>query len=64
MLANWLVREDVCSGKLIDILPEYEVTPTTFDTGAWILYVNNSHVPLKIKAFVAFLKSEVKRFPS
>ena len=62
MLANWLVKEDVNAGRLVDILPEYEVTPTTFDTGAWILYVNNSHVPLKIKAFIAFLKSEAKNF--
>lgn len=62
MLANWLVKEDVIAGRLIDILPEYEVTPTTFDTGAWVLYVNNSHVPLKIKAFISFLKSEAKNF--
>lgn len=60
MLANWLVKEDVIAGRLINILPEYEVTPTTFDTGAWILYVNNSHVPLKIKEFIAFLKAEAK----
>lgn len=62
MLANWLVKEDVAAGKLIDILPEYEFTPTTFDTGAWILYVNNPHVPMKIKTFVTFLKNEVKKF--
>ncbi len=62
MLANWLVDEDVAAGKLINILPEYDVTPTTFDTAAWILYVNNSHVPVKIKAFISFLKFEAKKF--
>lgn len=60
MLANWLVKEDVEAGRLADLLPDYEATPTTFDTAAWILYINNSHVPLKIKAFIAFLKGEAK----
>lgn len=61
MLANWLVREDVEAGRLVEVLPEYEVTPTSFDTGAWILYVNNPHVPKKIKAFINFLKSETSQ---
>lgn len=59
MLANWMVKEDLDSGRLVEVLPEYEVTPTNFDTGAWLLYVNSPHVPKKIKAFINFLKNEV-----
>lgn len=62
MLANWLVKEDVDAGRLVELLPGYEVTPTTFDTGAWILYVNSHHVPKKVSAFIRFLKSETNQF--
>lgn len=62
MLADWLVRRDVEEGKLVDILPGFEVTPITFDTGAWVLYPNNAYTPKKVKTFINFIKSELGEF--
>lgn len=44
------------AGRLIDLLPDYEVTATDFDTAAWLIYPSRAYVPLKVRAFIDALK--------
>lgn len=59
LLANWIVDEDIARGALVDLFPDHEVTATDFDTAVWILYPSRSYVPLKVRAFIDFLKARM-----
>ncbi|WP_299491087.1 LysR family transcriptional regulator [Acaryochloris sp. IP29b_bin.137] len=59
LLPNWLIHEDLRSGKLVDVLPAYEVTGTDFSTAAWLVYPSRCYVPLKLRVFIEFLKQNV-----
>ncbi len=59
LLADWMIADELASGALIDLMPEFEVTATRFDTAAWLVYPSTSYVPLKVQAFVAFLRAQL-----
>jgi DNA-binding transcriptional LysR family regulator len=59
LLPNWLVSQDLQSGRLIDIFPNYDVTATEFHTAAWLVYPSRAYVPLKVRVFIDFLKDRV-----
>ncbi len=58
LLANWLIGEDIAQGRLIDPFPNYEVTATDFDTGAWLLYPSRTYLPNKVRVMIDFLKQK------
>jgi DNA-binding transcriptional LysR family regulator len=57
LLPHWLVDEDLRVGTLVNVFPDYEVTATDFNTAAWLVYPSRAYVPLKVRAFIDFLKS-------
>ncbi|MEM1298975.1 MAG: LysR family transcriptional regulator [Pseudomonadota bacterium] len=59
LLADWLIREDLAAGRLIDLFPDYDCTATSFDTAAWLLYPSRSYLPGKTRAMVDFLRAHV-----
>jgi DNA-binding transcriptional LysR family regulator len=59
LLPNWLIDEDLQTGKLVNVFPDYEVTATDFNTAAWLIYPNRSYVPLKVRVFIDFLKENI-----
>ncbi|MEM7760257.1 MAG: LysR substrate-binding domain-containing protein, partial [Cyanobacteria bacterium P01_A01_bin.40] len=59
LLPHWLITSDLKAGRLIKILPEYEVTASDFDTSAWLLYPSRNYVPLKVKVFIDFLTKNI-----
>lgn len=59
LLPNWLVDENLQTGKLVNVFPDYEVTATDFNTAAWFIYPNRSYVPLKVRVFIDFLKKNI-----
>jgi DNA-binding transcriptional LysR family regulator len=59
LLPNWLIDEDLRTGKLVNVFPDYEVTATDFNTAAWLIYPNRSYVPLKVRVFIDFLKENI-----
>ncbi len=61
LLADWLVGDDLMAGRLVDLFPQHDVTATDFDTAAWLLYPSRAYVPLKVRAFIDFLKEAVRR---
>ena len=60
LLADWLVRQDMQRGRLVDLFPKYEVTATDFETAAWVLYPSRAYVPRKVRAFIDVLKSRTR----
>lgn len=59
LLPNWLIDEDLQTGSLINVFPDYEVTATDFSTAAWLVYPSRTYVPLKVRAFIDFLKHSI-----
>lgn len=56
LLPHWLTDAEFQTGTLVRVLPDYEVTGTDFRTAAWIVYPSRRYVPLKVRAFIDFLK--------
>ncbi|QBB71698.1 LysR family transcriptional regulator [Pseudolysobacter antarcticus] len=59
LLPNWLVDGDIASGALVNVFPTYDVTATTFDTGAWLIYPSRTYLPQKVRVMIDFLKSRL-----
>ncbi|GLR71967.1 LysR family transcriptional regulator [Agaribacter marinus] len=59
LLADWLIRDDLMSGHLIDLFPNYDVTATTFDTAEWLLYPSRAYLPQKVRVTIDFLKAHI-----
>ncbi|WNO11214.1 LysR family transcriptional regulator [Teredinibacter sp. KSP-S5-2] len=59
LLADWMVDRDIRAGRLVDLFPDYAVTATTFNTGAWMLYPSRSYLPKKVRVTIDFLKENI-----
>jgi len=59
LLADWHLHEDLARGRLIDLFPQYEVTATTFDTAAWLLYPSRNYLPHKVRVTIDFLRKHL-----
>lgn len=55
LLPAWLVGDEVQSGRLVRILPDYRAAPGALDTAIHALYPANRHLSPKVRAFVDFL---------
>ena len=62
LLPDWLCRDELACGTLIDLFPSYECAATGFDTAAWLVYPSRDYVPLKLRAFIDLLRAEVKGY--
>lgn len=61
LLADWLVAEDVRHGRLIRLLPMFEVNPTSVDTSINMVYLPANRESTRIKAFARFMKTLLDR---
>jgi DNA-binding transcriptional LysR family regulator len=60
ILPHWHIGEELGNGALVEIFPEYQATPSEFDIAAWVLYPSRSYLPLKVRAYVDFLKEKFR----
>lgn len=60
LLANWLVKDDIADGALVDLFPDHDCTATEFDTAAWALYPSRSYLPQKVRVTIDFLREALK----
>jgi DNA-binding transcriptional LysR family regulator len=58
LLPDWLVGADLATGRLIDLLPRHEATPTDFDNAIWLLHTSRSYIPHRVRAFLDFVKKQ------
>ncbi|MGF1521381.1 MAG: LysR family transcriptional regulator [Leptolyngbyaceae cyanobacterium] len=59
LLPNWLIDDDLETGTLVNVFPDYAVTATDFNTAAWLVYPSRTYVPLKVRVFIDFLKQSI-----
>jgi DNA-binding transcriptional LysR family regulator len=50
-LPHFYIQEQLASGKLVEVLPEYN----GFDTSTWAVYPHNRHLSTKVRMLVDFL---------
>ena len=60
MLPRWNIAEELRSGTLVELFPDYQATASEFDNAAWMLYPSRSYLPLKVRLFADFLKEKFK----
>lgn len=59
LLANWLIDPDIAAGRLIDLFPSHDVTATTFDTAAWLIYPSRAFLPARVRQTIGFLRQHL-----
>jgi DNA-binding transcriptional LysR family regulator len=64
LLPNYLTDPMILAGRLTRCLTPWEVTATTFDTGAWAVYPSRSFLPAKTRAMIDFLAAALPRAPA
>ncbi|MGL4238641.1 LysR substrate-binding domain-containing protein, partial [Tabrizicola sp.] len=64
LLPNYLTDPMIRAARLTRLLTPWEVTATTFDTGAWLVYPSRSFLPAKTRAMIDFLGAQVPRLPA
>jgi DNA-binding transcriptional LysR family regulator len=58
LFADWMVKEELANGALVELFPEYAVTATDFETGVWLLYPSRSYLPRKVRVVIDFLRQQ------
>lgn len=61
MLAQWLVRDDLRAGRLVQVLDGYDVNPGSMDVAMYALYQANRRGSRKIHAFVELLSEHLAK---
>lgn len=59
LLADWLVRDDIASGALVELFPDHACTATEFDTAAWALYPSRAYLPRRVRVMIDFLRERL-----
>ena len=59
LLADWVVDTALADGRLVSVFPKIEVTATTFDTAAWLVYPSRAYLPAKVRVMIDFLKEKM-----
>jgi DNA-binding transcriptional LysR family regulator len=59
LLPDWLCQEEINAGTLVNLFPDYDCTPTKFNTSAWLIYPSRDYMSAKLRIFIDFLKQEV-----
>lgn len=62
MLIDWMVREDIRSGQLIELLPDHEISGAHARTSAWLIYPSARYLPLKTRVAIEFLREGLAHF--
>jgi DNA-binding transcriptional LysR family regulator len=57
VLPEWVVREDLRQGKLVRLLPDYEMA----QQGVFAVFPNTQHIPAKVRQFIDFLRAYVQQ---
>jgi len=60
LLPDWLVRDDLAAGRLVDLFPRHEVKIADAPTGVWLLYPSRSYVPAKVRVFIDFMRAALR----
>lgn len=59
IMADWLVRDELASGELIDVFPDRQWAATSFESAAWLLYPSRSYLPRKTRVAIDFFRKKI-----
>jgi len=57
LLPDWLIDGDIAQGRLVDVLPAYAATPSSFETAAWLLYPSRDFLPVRARLAIDFFRA-------
>ena len=55
LLPDWLIKEELESGQLVSLFPQFQVTATEFGDAIWLVHSFQNYLPLKTRVFMDFL---------
>ncbi|MGE0255357.1 MAG: LysR family transcriptional regulator [Alphaproteobacteria bacterium] len=61
--SRWTGGRELRTGELVDLFPDFEATASSFDNAMWVIYPSRAYLPLKVRAFVDFLKDKFRNGP-
>lgn len=61
LMPEWSVREDLESGRLVRLLPDYRISFTSFENGVYAVYSPTRHLPMKARVFIDYLAETFAR---
>jgi len=63
LLPRWLVASELREGTLVDLFPKHYVTSTRHEGAIWLVYPSRDHLPLRVRAFIDFVKERFAKGP-
>lgn len=61
LLPDWSVHDDLASGRLVRIFPEYKVSHIAFENGIYAVFPKARQTSLKLQLFVDFMAAAFRR---
>lgn len=62
MLIDWVVSDDIKAGRLVELLPDYEVSGAHSRSATWLIYPSARYLPHKTRVTIDFLRQGLSRF--
>jgi DNA-binding transcriptional LysR family regulator len=59
LLSHWIVEDEIARSRLVNLFPNHRVTATDFETAVRLMYPSRAYLPLKVRAFIDFMKAQV-----
>ena len=59
LLDDYTVHRDLASGALVRVMPDYQVTNTSFEDGIYATILDTPMIPAKIRLFLDFIAAHV-----
>ena len=63
LMPDWSVRDDIATGALVRVLPEFRVSYGAFENGVYAVYQGSRHLSAKVRLFVDFLSERFRGHP-
>ena len=61
LLSDWMIEDDLQSGALVDLFPDWVATTPNSPNTAWAVYPNRTHVPKKVRVFIEFIRAAMSK---
>lgn len=58
LVAEWVIAAELANGELQDIFPDWQISATDFNTGAWLLYPSRQYLPQKTRVMIEYLLNQ------
>ena len=61
LLDDYTVADEVKRGRLKRLMPDFQVTNSSFDEGIYATFLQSSYLPEKIRVFVDYMAESVPK---